>query len=42
VADIAARAGLAVTDVQAALGRLELDGLVREADRGWLKVTRRT
>jgi predicted Rossmann fold nucleotide-binding protein DprA/Smf involved in DNA uptake len=42
VTDIAARAGLAIADVQAALGRLELDGLVREAERGWLKVTPRT
>jgi DNA processing protein len=40
-ADIAARAGLAIADTQAVLGRLELDGLVRETERGWLMVVRR-
>lgn len=35
--DIAARSGLSVADVEAVLGRLELDGAVREAERGWLR-----
>ncbi|CAN5220760.1 hypothetical protein BH09ACT5_BH09ACT5_25010 [soil metagenome] len=35
--DIAARAGLAVAEVQSELGRLELDGVVRSGDRGWTK-----
>lgn len=35
--DVAARAGLSIPDVQAVLGRLELDGLVRERERGWLQ-----
>jgi DNA processing protein len=35
---IAARSGLAIADVRAILGRLELDGRVRETQRGWLKV----
>ncbi|HWR84388.1 MAG TPA: DNA-processing protein DprA [Rhodoglobus sp.] len=35
--DIAARAGMSVADVQAVLGRLELDGVVREASRGWVR-----
>lgn len=34
-ADIAARAGLSVADVQSVLGRLELEGAAREVDRGW-------
>ncbi|CAN5162008.1 DNA-processing protein DprA [soil metagenome] len=35
--DIAARSGLSVAAARAELGRLELDGLVRENDRGWTK-----
>jgi len=35
--DIAARAGMSVAEVQSLLGRLELDGLVVECDRGWIK-----
>ena len=35
--DIAARSGLSVAAAQSELGRLELDGLVRENDRGWTK-----
>jgi DNA processing protein len=34
--DVAARSGLAVASVQAALGTLELDGRVVERPRGWL------
>jgi DNA processing protein len=34
--DVAARSGMAVAEVQAVLGRLELDGRVREASRGWM------
>jgi DNA processing protein len=37
-ADIAARAGLSVNDVVGQLGRLELDGVVRERDTGWVRV----
>ena len=40
--DLAARSGLAVTAVQAALGELELDGRVVERDGGWRKVAPRT
>jgi DNA processing protein len=39
--DLAARSGLAVADVRAVLGRLELEGRVRETGRGWLKVNNR-
>ena len=35
--DIAARSGLSVAAAKSNLGRLELDGLVRENDRGWTK-----
>lgn len=38
--DIAARAGLSIADVQAVLGRLDLDGVVHEAERGWLRRAR--
>ncbi|MDF1478730.1 DNA-processing protein DprA [Leifsonia sp. H3M29-4] len=38
--DIAARAGLSVADVEAVLGRLDLDGIVHEAERGWLRRAR--
>ncbi len=34
-ADIAARSGLSIADVQSVLGRLELVGQVRELERGW-------
>ena len=34
--DIAARAGLAISRVQAVLGVLELEGRVRSRDRGWI------
>lgn len=34
-ADIAARSGLSVADAQSVLGRLELDGTVRQTERGW-------
>jgi DNA processing protein len=37
-ADIASRAGLSVTEVQALLGTLELDGRVREVEGGWVRV----
>ncbi|MGX5679928.1 DNA-processing protein DprA [Schumannella luteola] len=36
--ELAARSGLAVVDVHAALGLLELDGRVRERERGWVRV----
>jgi DNA processing protein len=36
VADIAARAGMSSSEVQAMLGELELDGLVAERERGWV------
>ena len=35
--DIATRAGLSIGDVRAELGRMLLDGAVREAERGWTK-----
>ncbi len=35
--DIAARSGLSVAAAQSELGRLELDGLVRENERGWVR-----
>lgn len=38
--DIAVRSGLAVADVEAVLGRLELQGDVRDNGRGWLKAAR--
>jgi DNA protecting protein DprA len=41
VLDVARRAGLAATSVLGALGALELDGAVRQADSGWLAVPRR-
>ena len=34
---IAASAGLSVAHVQSALGQLELDGVVREREKGWIK-----
>jgi DNA processing protein len=37
IPDVAARAGLAVSEVQAVLGALELDGRVRARDAGWVK-----
>lgn len=39
--DLAARSGLSVADVHAALGPLELAGGVRERERGWIKVVPR-
>ena len=36
--DIAARSGLAIAEVQALLGRLELAGGARERDRGWVRI----
>ena len=36
-ADIATRSGLSIGDVRAELGRMLLDGAVREAERGWTK-----
>ena len=35
--DIARRAGFSVTSAQGLLGALELEGLVRNAERGWLR-----
>ena len=35
--DIAVRSGLSIADVRAELGRMQLDGLARENDRGWMK-----
>ena len=35
--DIATRSGLSIGDVRAELGRMLLDGAVREAERGWTK-----
>ncbi|WP_218624658.1 DNA-processing protein DprA [Glaciihabitans sp. dw_435] len=35
--DIAARAGLAITTVQSVLGRLELEGVTSERERGWIR-----
>lgn len=37
VTDIASRSGLAPTDVTAALGRLEVEGQVKEGAGGWLR-----
>lgn len=37
---VAARSGLAVADVESVLGRLELEGVVRETPRGWVRRTR--
>jgi len=37
-AELAARAGLSVADVTAQLGGMELEGTVRERNRGWLAV----
>ncbi|MEO8908227.1 MAG: DNA-processing protein DprA [Microbacteriaceae bacterium] len=39
VQDVAARAGLAASTVIAVLGLLELNGRVRERDRGWVRVS---
>jgi DNA processing protein len=36
-ADLAARAGLSITEVRAVLGALELDGTVRERETGWVR-----
>jgi DNA processing protein len=41
-ADIAVRSGLSLADVQAVLGRLELDGRARITDRGWIRVASET
>ena len=35
--DIAARSGLSPSDVQSALGILQLDGTVAERERGWVR-----
>jgi len=35
--DLAARSGLSLAETKSELGRLALDGLVREVDRGWTK-----
>nr|WP_233245455.1 hypothetical protein [Salinibacterium hongtaonis] len=35
-ADLAARSGLAVAEVQAVLGELDLEGAVRERESGWV------
>ena len=35
--DIAARSGLSIADVRAELGRMQLDGVARESERGWTK-----
>jgi DNA processing protein len=40
--DVAARAGLSVAEVRAALGRLGLEGIARERDQGWVKRARST
>lgn len=40
--DIAARAGFSVETTQALLGSLELEGAVRERERGWVKVRAHT
>ena len=37
--DVASRAGLAIPEVRAVLARLALDDLVRDTDRGWLKLS---
>lgn len=39
VLDIAARSGMSIADVQAALGPLELEGMVRETERGWVRAS---
>jgi len=36
-ADLAARSGLSIARVQSLLGALELDGEVRESERGWMR-----
>jgi DNA processing protein len=36
--DIAARAGMAIAEVQSELGLLELDGRVEERERGWIRL----
>jgi DNA processing protein len=36
--DIAARSGMSIGHVQSVLGRLELQGVVRDSDRGWRRV----
>jgi DNA processing protein len=38
--DVAARSGLSVAGVESVLGRLELEGIVRESERGWLRRAR--
>jgi DNA processing protein len=38
VDEVATRSGLAITDVQSALGALEMEGKVSERDRGWILV----
>lgn len=37
IAELASRAGLSVTATQAALGVLEIEGRVREGERGWMR-----
>lgn len=37
VADVAARAGLSLPEVQSVLGLLQLDGTVAERERGWVR-----
>lgn len=39
--DLAARSGMSLLDVHAALATLELHGRVRERERGWVKVVSR-
>ncbi|MET4582054.1 DNA processing protein [Conyzicola nivalis] len=39
-ADIAARSGLSIAEVQGLLGALELEGEVAERERGWVRATR--
>lgn len=39
--DLAARAGLAVATVQSVIGLLDLDGVVRQRETGWVAVPRR-
>jgi DNA processing protein len=41
VADIANRAGMTVSSVEAVLGTLALEGAAREREKGWVIVTRR-
>jgi len=38
VDEVATRSGLAIIDVQSALGALEMEGKVSERDRGWILV----